>query len=79
MGETFFINKNNGACRAVSGWLVVKETNFTDACDWDKHSTYPQFLYSRNGEVTNWNDMSKILLKSFLSATFVQIHKYRTS
>lgn len=79
MGETFLSTKITEHVVAVSGWLVVKETNFTDACDWDKHSTYTQFLYSRNGEVTNWNDMSKILLKSFLSATFVQIHKYRTS
>ncbi|XP_052719648.1 uncharacterized protein LOC128191556 [Crassostrea angulata] len=54
----FYINKSYGGCPQDVGWLAVKESaNFTRACDWDKHSTYPQFLYSRNGKVTKWNDM----------------------
>eukprot|EP00105_Crassostrea_gigas_P006256 XP_011420121.1 PREDICTED: uncharacterized protein LOC105322915 isoform X2 [Crassostrea gigas] len=54
-GRNFFINKNNGVCHVRSGWLVVKEkTNITNLCEWDKHTTYPQFLYSQHGKVTRW-------------------------
>lgn len=62
----FYINKSYGGCPQDVGWLAVKESaNFTSACDWDKHSTYPQFLYSRNGKVTKWNDMGIISLSKY--------------
>eukprot|EP00105_Crassostrea_gigas_P001780 XP_011414077.1 PREDICTED: uncharacterized protein LOC105318574 [Crassostrea gigas] len=54
----FFINKSYGGCPQDFGWLAVKDSdNFSIACDWDKHSTFPQFLYSRNGKITRWNNM----------------------
>uniref|UniRef100_K1PQQ3 Uncharacterized protein n=1 Tax=Magallana gigas TaxID=29159 RepID=K1PQQ3_MAGGI len=54
----FFINKNYGGCPRDLGWLAVKDSaNFRGACGWDKHNSYPQFLYGRNGKVTRWNDM----------------------
>lgn len=57
----FFINKNYGGCPRDLGWLAVKDSaNFRGACGWDKHNSYPQFLYGRNGKVTRWNDMSMI-------------------
>lgn len=55
--RNFFINKNYGGCPKDSGWLVVKEANFTSACEWDNQTTYPQFLYSKNGIATKWSDL----------------------
>lgn len=64
-GRNFFINKNNGVCHVRSGWLVVKEkTNITNLCEWDKHTTYPQFLYSQHGKVTRWIAKGTILKKA---------------
>lgn len=54
--RNFFINKNYGGCSNDSGWFVVKDGNLTNPCDWDKQTTYPQFLYSQNGQVGKWND-----------------------
>uniref|UniRef100_A0A8W8KYF5 Uncharacterized protein n=1 Tax=Magallana gigas TaxID=29159 RepID=A0A8W8KYF5_MAGGI len=55
--RNFFINKNYGGCPNDSGWLVVKDGNLTNPCDWEKHTSYPQFLYGQHGQVTKWNDM----------------------
>lgn len=64
-GRNFFINKNNGVCHVRSGWVVVKEkTNITNLCEWDKHTTYPQFLYSQHGKVTRWIAKGTILKKA---------------
>lgn len=63
----FFINKSYGGCPQDFGWLAVKDSdNFSIACDWDKHSTFPQFLYSRNGKITRWNNMGMIFFLKML-------------
>lgn len=53
----FFINKHYNGCPNDSGWLVVKDGNLTNPCDWEKQTSYPQFLYGQHGQVTKWNDM----------------------
>lgn len=66
-GRNFFINKKMESVMYVdgSGWLVVKEkTNITNLCEWDKHTTYPQFLYSQQGKVTRWIAKGTILKKA---------------
>lgn len=67
MGETSSSTKIiiYGVCHVRSGWLVVKEkTNITNLCEWDKHTTYPQFLYSQHGKVTRWIAKGTILKKA---------------
>lgn len=58
--RNFFIDKQKGGCGAQMGWLVVKDGNATVACEWEKQTTYPQFLYGQNGNVTRWNDKGTI-------------------
>lgn len=65
--RNFFINKNYNGCPNDSGWLVVKDGNLTNPCDWEKQTSYPQFLYGQHGQVTKWNDMGMIpLFKTLL-------------
>mmetsp|Transcript_9482 Transcript_9482/g.17879 ORF Transcript_9482/g.17879 Transcript_9482/m.17879 type:complete len:237 (-) Transcript_9482:112-822(-) len=51
----FFINKNYGGCDSDAGWFVIEDVTGSKPCKWDKHKSYPQFLYSKNGRITRWN------------------------
>jgi len=42
----FHINKVYGGCANAAGYLVVPEN--PGYCEWDRHETYPQFLYAES-------------------------------
>ncbi|XP_035827113.1 uncharacterized protein LOC101852198 [Aplysia californica] len=55
----FFINNKYGGCPGDSGWLVAADHQ-RHPCPWEKHSSYPQFLYSKDNGPTHWNKNEKI-------------------
>ena len=72
----FFINKNYGGCDSDAGWFVVEDVRGSKPCKWDKHKSYPQFLYSRNGRITKWNALRKFngFLVFVSSSVFFKTH-----
>ncbi|XP_053384315.1 uncharacterized protein LOC128545938 [Mercenaria mercenaria] len=50
----FLINRSYGGCDGDYGHLVVSENEPPNTCNWDKHPTYPQFLYSKINSVDYW-------------------------
>ncbi|XP_053384319.1 uncharacterized protein LOC123537224 isoform X2 [Mercenaria mercenaria] len=50
----FLINRSYGGCDGDYGHLVVSENEPPNACNWDKHPIYPQFLYSKINSVDYW-------------------------
>lgn len=81
--RNFYINKIYAGCTGDSGWLVVKDANLSNPCAWEKQTTYPQFLYSQQRQVSKWNDMSmKLLFKNNFSQHLfkhIDVNKWRSA
>ena len=52
----FHINKLYGGCSNDKGYLVVSDIK-GGGCQWDSHSIYPQFLYSKINSADNWEKL----------------------
>ena len=59
LGRHFYISQQHAGCQKDTGWLVVSEAEKKKPCKWEKQKPYPQFMYSRIGKATKWNDKSK--------------------
>ncbi|XP_060583039.1 uncharacterized protein LOC132739358 [Ruditapes philippinarum] len=67
----FFINTLYNTCAGDSGYLVVSEDEPpNNLCSWDKHASYPQFLYSKINSVDLWG--SQLFGRADYMAIFVK-------
>ena len=48
-----------GGCPEDAGWFVVSDVIGSKPCPWEKSKDYPQFLYTKNGKVEKWSNMSE--------------------
>lgn len=52
----FHINRHYGGCNKDMGHMVTIDTKTKNACAWDKHVVYPQFLFSKINAADLWED-----------------------
>lgn len=70
-GRNFYINQSYRGCPGDTGWLLVAEASNAKPCNWEKQKPYPQFMYSKTGKATKWNDRSKYIVKRLSYIYFV--------
>ena len=51
----FYISKNHGGCGNDAGYMIVADVYNSRPCDWEKHPSYPMFLYSKSNGPTVWD------------------------
>lgn len=54
----FYINIQYTGCSNDLGYVAVKEALGAANCYWDRHSKYPQFLYSKMTSAEFWNQQN---------------------
>lgn len=61
MADISSSTKDTMVVRVTRGGLIVADSIGSKPCKWERLKKYPQFLYAKQGKMTIWNDMSKVL------------------